>query len=153
MGNRIAQVPKIYLAGGMRGDWQDRVKESVAAALPGQPVLYLDPRQQPKPHPEQSPEQVEASYTNWDLTGVQVADIVFGYIEASNPGGHGLALEIGYAVGMAHAGAAPKHIILVVEDGYAANRYLGMARVCADMNYTSLDKGIDGLVRHLKATW
>lgn len=83
MSNSKLRVPVVYLAGGMRSNWQDKVKK----AFPG--IMFLDPRDHGA--------KEEAAYTAWDLTGVELADIVFGYIEKDNPNGAGLALEFGYA--------------------------------------------------------
>jgi len=77
---------RIYLSGGMRGDWQDRVM----AACPGHD--YLDPRSHKLTDP--------AAYTAWDLDAVRRSDLVFAYMAADNPSGYGLALEVGYAIGL-----------------------------------------------------
>lgn len=138
--NQLQPVPKIYLAGGMKSDWQDRLKALVAQHYAG-PLLYLDPRQ----HGSRD----EAVYTSWDLAAVEMADILFVYLEKDNPGGHGLALEIGFAVGMARAGAAPKHIIFVCEEGHPADRYFGMARACSDSVTAKLEAGAALLGEHL----
>lgn len=138
--NKLTPTPKIYLAGGMRSNWQDTVKAALAEAYT-KPVLYLDPRQ----HGSRD----ENLYTSWDLAAVEASNILFVYLEKDNPDGHGLALEIGFALGMAQAGAAPKHVIYVEEPGHPASRYLGMARACADETLSSLEDGPQALQAHL----
>lgn len=74
---------KIYLAGGMKTDWQDRLM----AAAPRH--RYLDPRSHGITDP--------AEYTRWDLAAVAVCDVVVAQMDSSNPSGFGLSLEVGYA--------------------------------------------------------
>jgi hypothetical protein len=49
------------------------------------------------------------AYTAWDIHHVKNCDIVFAYMEASNPSGYGLAFEVGLGY------AFQKTIILVDE--------------------------------------
>jgi hypothetical protein len=123
----IRKVPGVYLAGGMKNAWQDAVKK----AVPG--VIFIDPREHGL--------KDEAGYTQWDLAGVERADIVFGYMEASNPSGAGLAVEFGWG------GRAGKLLLLVEQDGYAQQRYFGMVRALAHACY----QGDDGLADAIKA--
>lgn len=74
----------VYLAGGFKSGWQD----TVMAACPG--PTYLDPRAHGLADPTE--------YTEWDLRAVKTSDLVFAYLEATNPAGHNLAFEVGYAV-------------------------------------------------------
>jgi hypothetical protein len=111
----IRKVPVVYLAGGMKNAWQDAVKK----AVPG--VIFIDPREHGL--------KDEAGYTAWDLAGVERADIVFGYMEAGNPSGAGLAVEFGWG------GRAGKLLLLVEQDGYAQQRYFGMVRALAHAGY------------------
>ena len=83
----------VYLAGGMRSDWQERVK----AAVPNH--CYINPAQSGVTAP--------AQYTLWDMFGIERADLLFVYIEKDNPSGIGAAFEIGYALGLG------KRVILV----------------------------------------
>lgn len=116
-----SKVPVVYLAGGMKSGWQDRVKKEVSG------VIFIDPRE----HGLSS----EEDYTAWDLAGVERADIVFGFMEADNPGGAGLAVEFGWGA------RANKALILVEQEGYAQQRYFGMVRALAHRKFT----GDDGL--------
>lgn len=119
------RVPVVYLAGGMRSNWQDKVIEAVGAT-----ALIIDPRRHGS--------KEEHAYTAWDLTGVDHADIVFGFIEADNPCGAGLALEFGYA----HAQG--KKLIYVEEPEFPHSRYFGMVRAISShtTRITALSYGI-----------
>lgn len=108
----IAAVPVIYLAGGMKGNWQDQVRKE----CPG--VIFLDPRLSGQPN--------ENEYTAWDLAAVERADAVLGLMEASNPGGSGLAVEFGWGA------RANKYLMFVEQAGYPQQRYFGMVRAMAD---------------------
>lgn len=123
--SKLPRSPVVYLAGGMRSNWQD----TVISALPG--VVFIDPRK--------SGSTAENVYTAYDLTGVQMCDIVFGYIEADNPCGAGLAVEAGAAA------ALGKHFIYVEDPGFTHHRYFGMVRALADSNYPRLPEGIEAL--------
>ena len=107
----INKVLVVYLAGGMKGGWQDEVKK----ACPG--IIFIDPREHAL--------KDEAGYTAWDLAGVERADIVLGYMESSNPSGAGLAVEFGWG---ARAG---KLLLLAEQPGYPQERYFGMVRALA----------------------
>lgn len=85
----------IYLAGGMKSEWQDEVMR----LLPGN--TFFDPRT----HGFKKP----TNYTIWDLFHIQEADLIFACFETTNPSGFGMTLEIGYAHAM------KKPIVLVDE--------------------------------------
>ena len=104
----------------MRSGWQDRVIAAASAHV------YIDPRQ----HGLDAP----AQYTLWDLEGVRQCDLVFAYLEASNPSGIGLALEIGYAK------ALGKRIVLVDEQ---QDRRFAIVRECVDVVLATLDDGLN----------
>lgn len=128
---KFKRVPLVYLAGGMRSNWQDEVKAAIGGS-----ALLIDPRN----HGSRD----EEVYTAWDLSGVDAADIVFGYIEKDNPNGAGLALEFG----VAHAQGKP--LIYVEEPGFEFSRYFGMVRAVSDRQLTSLDDGISVLKDYIK---
>jgi len=104
----------------------------VAARLAGTFEL-LDP----SAHNIQDP----AEYTRWDLEAVRQSDIVLANMEASNPGGYSLALEVGFAK------ALGKRIFMVdqVEDP-AVRRYFEMVRQCSEGVFTTLDDALDHLL-------
>ena len=124
----ITKVLVVYLAGGMKNAWQDAVKR----AVPG--VIFIDPREHGL--------KDEEGYTAWDLAGVERADVVFGYLEATNPSGAGLAVEFGWG------GRAGKLLLLAEAQGYAQQRYFGMVRALAHQKFsgdTPLTEAIEAL--------
>lgn len=115
----------VYLAGGFRSGWQARISTSVPNAI------YNDPSKHGLTDPTQ--------YTEWDLHAIKQSDVVFAYLEATNPGGYALALEIGYAKGLG------KTVILVDEKSFGdeqAGRYLQMVRAAADATFNSFEEGL-----------
>ena len=124
---------KVYLAGGMKGDWQDQL-----ISILGKQVEFIDPRDHCL--------IAEEDYTDWDLKGVFECDVLFAYMEKSNPSGYGMMLEIGYAK------ALGKLIIFAHQgrDNDDRKGYFGMARVCADAQFTTFGHALsylEGLVR------
>ena len=119
---------KIYLAGGFRSNWQVLAK----ARLDGSFEL-LDPRA----HNIQDP----AEYTRWDLEAVRQSDIVLANMEASNPGGYSLALEVGFAK------ALGKRIFMVDQiDDPLIHRYFEMVRQCSERVFPTLVDALDHLL-------
>jgi nucleoside 2-deoxyribosyltransferase len=118
---------KIYLAGGFRSKWQALVATRLAGSFE-----LLDP----SAHNIQDP----AEYTRWDLQAVRQSDIVLANMEASNPGGYSLALEVGFAK------ALNKPIFLVdqVEDPLV-KRYFEMVRQCSERVFPTLVEALDYL--------
>ncbi|WP_373031641.1 nucleoside 2-deoxyribosyltransferase domain-containing protein [Sulfurovum sp.] len=110
---------KIYLAGGMKSDWQD----NVIAAHPQH--TYFDPRTHGLDEP--------AEYTKWDLEHVEKADIVFACFTKDNPSGFGMCIEIGAA----HRSGKP--IILVDEKQL---RSWAIVRCCCNIVVNNLGDGI-----------
>ena len=117
---------RVYLAGGFKTGWQD----TVVASNPE--LTFIDPRSHALP--------ASHEYTAWDLAGIRSADVVFAYLEASNPAGYSLALEVGYA--RAHN----KLVILVNEKKTMGeideSRYYGMLGEAADLEFPSLEAGV-----------
>jgi hypothetical protein len=139
----MKKVFKVYLAGGMRGNWQDQVIEAVRRQAPEIPVIFIDPRN--------NGTKDEQVYTAWDLEGVAMADILFTYIEANNPAGHGACLEIGYAKGLTASSGVSKVIITAVAPEHPQYRYFGMARVVSDEHADNLNEAIQRLVRVIQS--
>jgi nucleoside 2-deoxyribosyltransferase len=117
----------IYLAGGFPSGWQDRVKEAAPQ------FRYLDPRSHRLHHKER--------YTMWDLEAIRRSDWIFAYLEASNPGGYALAVEIGYAK------ALGKRIVLINEKRGvdAGDRHFEMLSAASDVEVSTLSEGIEFL--------
>ncbi|GHC42504.1 hypothetical protein GCM10010096_11650 [Alcaligenes pakistanensis] len=119
---------KIYLAGGFRSHWQAETALQLATSYE-----LLDP----STHGIQNP----AEYTRWDLDAIRQADIVLANMEASNPGGYALALEVGFAK------ALGKRIFMVdqIEDP-SVKRYFEMVRQCSDLVFPTLSEALGYLV-------
>jgi nucleoside 2-deoxyribosyltransferase len=131
----LQRVPVVYLVGGMRTKWQDQVISAIKGKYP---VIFIDPRDHGM--------QDERAYTSWDLEGVRRADIIFAYLEADNPSGAGLALEVGFAAGLSATPLATrKQVLFVCAPTHPHVRYFGMARQCSDAVFEDLQAGIDGL--------
>src|SRR6266478_3435529 len=71
--------PLLYLAGGFRSRWQQKVHERL-----GLKYVILD----------LSAHGIENrdDYTRWDLNAIRRSDAVLAFMEHSNPGGYSLAL-------------------------------------------------------------
>ena len=114
----------VYLAGGMRTPWRDEVRNF----LTWKDITYLDPCDH---HLSDS-----AQYTIWDLAAIDRCDVLFGYMEPDNPGGQGLALEIGYAR------ARGKIVILADRSD---NKYMRIVRTASSVWFDNLYIAIDYL--------
>lgn len=115
---------KVYLAGGFRSNWQAQVRARLAGMFE-----LLDP----SAHNIQDP----AKYTRWDLEAVRQSDVVLANMEASNPGGYSLALEVGFAK------ALGKRIFMVdqIEDP-SVKHYFEMVRQCSERTFATLDEAL-----------
>lgn len=125
----------VYLAGGFKSGWQDQLIK----ALPQ--YNFFDPRS----HGLQN----KADYTAWDLEAIRRSDLVFAYLEAANPGGYALALEVGFAK------ALGKFVVLVDQKSDSdpqIGRYLGMIVEAADVSLKTIEEGVAFMERfsHLK---
>ena len=128
----------VYLAGGMRSNWQDKVKSAFCHEhiFDGkQCVRFLDPRDwnyalNAQFSSEERSQTVspafEKAYTDKDINGINQSSILIGYLEETNVSGAGLALELGYARAMG------KTIYLLIDEKHPSLRYWGMARALAD---------------------
>lgn len=121
---------KVYLAGGFRSNWQKNVIDSTKSSF-----VFFNPR-------EHGLEKNPTLYTTWDLFHVRKSDIIFAYMESTNPSGYGLTLEIGLAK------ALNKTVILVDEKSstnQAFKKYFNIVRESSDMVFESLEEGINFL--------
>jgi nucleoside 2-deoxyribosyltransferase len=127
------QFTKVYLAGGFRSGWQDKVR-----AING--FLFLDPKQKERPNGVDLKMSLE-EYGTWDFHMIRQADIVFVYAEKTNTSCIGLSVEAGYAKGLG------KTVILVLEPNHETikDAYLQFIRKASDVTFYDLQKGIDYL--------
>lgn len=123
---------KVYLAGGFRSGWQDKVMKAAPIAY------YLDPSQSELTDPKE--------YTKWDLDALDRCDVVFAYMEGDNPGGYALSLEVGYAK------ALGKIIIFINEKNEIA-KYMAMVEESASFVYTNIIDGAAKLRELGKLKW
>ena len=112
----------VYLAGGTKSGWQQRVIDACPQHTFINPcdrngVALLGERE----------------YTAWDLAGVKQADIVFAYMESDNPSGIGMAAEMGYGHGLG------KTVVFINE---SANRYFKFVEAMSDVCFPTLNSGI-----------
>jgi len=87
------QLKKIYLSGGTVTGWQDRViseLEELDVDFYNPARLVLGPLDKPEPR----------IYSPMDKTKIAECDIIFGYLEKTNPTPINVALEFGYAIGL-----------------------------------------------------
>lgn len=122
----------VYLAGGMKSGWQDKVIE----ACKHPHIQFLDPRSHGLTD--------EDDYTAWDLWAVRQCDYIFGYLEKDNPGGHGLMLEFGAALDATHTR------IFVEDEGDERTRFYGMVRAVSHKNFVGFDAGLAYLKERLQ---
>lgn len=119
-------MKKVYLAGGLKTKWRDEVKHNCPHFIFYNPAANVNM-------------DSEDLYTTWDLLAIKDSDILFAYMEAFNPFGQGMSLEIGYAR------ALGKTIIFVDESNAELRRYFGMARACSDIVVGDVLSGMKAL--------
>jgi hypothetical protein len=118
--------PKVFLSGGFKSAWQERI------------ILELSDRFtffNPQGHGLDDHNE----YAIWDIHFVKECDILFGYMERTNPSGYGLALELGIAY------ALNKTIILVDErsaDDLNFARYYHIVHKSSGVVFSTLDEGV-----------
>ncbi len=118
---------KVYLAGGFRSGWRD----TVIAARPD--YIYLNPQQHGLTDP--------GEYTALDLKAIADSQIIFAYLEADNPGGPNLALEMGFAFGLGASSInSLKRTIIFVDE---KEKYYSMAKAIANEYFTSFGYALE----------
>ena len=107
----------------MRGDWRDKVREQVDATFYDPCEHWLDTLEE---------------FGAWDLHHVGQADLMFCYIERTNPSCLGAAVEVGYAAGQG------KTVVLVCERDHHhhEDEKVAFLESAADVTYRELDEGI-----------
>jgi len=125
---------KVYLAGGLKSNWQDKVIDRLKGR-----AIFFDPRQH-------GLESDEKQFTVWDLHHVKNSNLLFVYIEKDCPSFYGASLEIGYAK------ALGKTIILVDEKSESDTlfaRQFRMILASVDIKVGLLEEGIQILKKFL----
>lgn len=120
---------KIYLAGGLRSNWQKKVTDKVDA-------IFYNPREK-----EVDKVLTLLEFGTWDLHFIKKCDIVFGHMERTNPSGVGMAVEMSYAK------ALGKTVILCLEENneHVKDRYLQFMKKVSDIVFTDIDDAINYL--------
>lgn len=120
---------KIYLAGGIRSGWQEKIISNVDA-------IFYNPR-------DKEIDKILSleEFGTWDLHHIRMCDIVFGYMEKSNPSGIGMSVELGYAK------ALGKTVILCLEkdNEHIKDRYLDFMKKVSDVVYENIDDALEYL--------
>lgn len=117
-------MKKVYLSGGLRSNWQQKVIDSMDAE-------WLDPRTLMDMMPNLQ------GIADIELAWIDECDMVFAYLEYNNPSGLGLSAEIGYAR------AINKPVVLVDERD---DMYSAFLHCLSDWHTDDLSEGI----AHLK---
>ncbi len=117
----------IYLAGGMKSGWQDKV----IAAAPAN--AYFDPRK----HGLVTP----SLYTQWDTDAIQRSDLVIAVMEKDNPSGFGLSFEVGYVYSL----SIPVWFVMSAAD--ERYKYFGMVGAASDHIFGSMAELLEELKR------
>ena len=98
MGGFYRLAPKVYLSGGTVTHWQDVVMHSLSHGLGNPPIAEF---YNPASFSVGSVGRPGLSlYDPMDKLKIEQCDILFAYLEASNPTPINVALELGYAKGL-----------------------------------------------------
>lgn len=131
---------KIYLAGGMHTQWREKViSECFLGAFMTAPdgvKIPIEDNDVQWYNPMQNGGGELQEFVTWDLLAIKKCDVVFAYMEADNPYGHGMCAEIGYAKGLG------KTVVFVNESEI---RHIDFAYQMADVKFGNLADGIEYL--------
>lgn len=112
----------VYLSGGLRTEWRNDV-------IHNSNHLFLDPK-------NRGVDLNESEYPKWNIEAIKKSDIIFAYMEESNPSGIGLSFEVGLAKGM------NKKVILCVEKN---DRYFEYLKKLSDYVFSDFQEAISFL--------
>lgn len=124
----LQKIPVVYLAGNPSATWQQDVLNARINAI------FIDGRNNRQTTP--------GARSAWNLTGIDHADIVFGYAEPGDPSSTNLAFEFGYA-----AHAENKIMIYVEEADFEHHRHFEMVRATASVSCVTFEEGLKQLFR------
>lgn len=118
---------KVYLAGGMHSNWQQKVIDACPENI------YFNPQSN-----YINGNNTLKLYGAWDISHIRMSDMVVGYMEKDHPSGFGLACELGYARGLG------KTVILCMEKDNQFNdyRYLSFMELFADIVFYDFEEMI-----------
>ncbi len=121
---------KVYLAGGFKTNWQ----KCIIDEFKNLNITFYNPKE----HNLKDP----LEYTTWDTHFVKQCDVIFCYMEKTNPSGYGLSFEVGLAK------ALNKTIILVDEKSESDEifaRYFKIIKHSSSITFNNLEDGIEYL--------
>lgn len=122
---------KVYLAGGFSSNWQQDVIDSLSSY---ESLIFFNPREHGLKNSDH--------YYFWDTLHLEKCDVIFAFLEESNPLALGLIFELGYARGL------HKKVILVDEKSNKNADYakqFKFARESVDVVFDNLEDGINFL--------
>lgn len=120
---------KVFLSGGFKSNWQSKVIDELNELF-----IFFNPREHGLEHSD--------FYTTWDIHFVKECDILFAYMEETNPSGYGLAFELGVAYSL------NKTIILIDEKSKSETtfaKYFKILHKPSGVVLTNLTDGIEYL--------
>jgi nucleoside 2-deoxyribosyltransferase len=125
---------KVYLAGGFKSDWANKVKKCSPS------LSWINPKDKEFKNGERVVMSVD-EYGKWDLHFIKQCDILFVYIERINPSCIGLSCEAGYAKGLG------KTVITVLEPNNETikDSYLSFITQVSDIVFETLEDGVEYL--------
>ena len=120
---------KIYLTGGYKSNWQEKFKY-----LTNFKFDIYNPREKEFNNNERVVIDL-TEYGAWDLHHIRMCDVVFVYLERTNPSCIGAVIEAGYAKGLG------KTVVTVLEKQheFIEDRYLEFIKKVSDITYENLN--------------
>jgi nucleoside 2-deoxyribosyltransferase len=127
---------KVYLAGGFKSDWAEKAKRCSNG------FQWVNPKDKEFKNGKRVVMNVN-EYGKWDLHFVKQCDILFVYVERTNPSCIGLCCEAGFAKGLG------KTVITVLEPNHETikDSYLLFITQVSDIVFEDLESGL----RYLKS--
>lgn len=125
---------KIYLAGGFKSDWANKVKKC------SDNFQWINPKDKEFKNGERIVMNVN-EYGKWDLHFIKQCDILFVYVERTNASCIGLCCEAGFAKGLG------KTVITVLEPNHETikDAYLSFITQVSDIVFETLEDGVEYL--------
>ena len=117
---------KVFLSGGFKSNWQATLITELSDKF-----IFFNPREHGLEHSD--------FYTTWDIHFVKECDILFAYMESTNPSGYVLTFELGVAY------ALNKTIILVDEKSKAGDSFAKYFRILYKPSGVVMDNLADGI--------
>lgn len=129
---------KVYLAGGFKSDWADKVKGS------NNNFDFINPKEMEYKEGKRISMNVN-EYGNWDLHFIKQCDIVFVYVERTNTSCIGLCCEAGFAKGLG------KTVITVLEPNHETIKDTNLSFITqvSDIVFETFEDGVEYLKKFI----